>query len=421
MTTGAATNQTEEAVVDEADSQPDSSLAPGDRVFISYTADTAKYPPDRSFLQAAVDAVNRAGLVPVQMGLFPASQSDAAAYCRAKVRGCAAYVALIGFRYGSVVPETFVSFTEVEFREADQAGIPRFVFMLDANTPLPPSLVDANRDAIEAFRTDLAESGVVLSKFTNESGLGLAVYQSLMEALDARPRARTHRTTTVVEVEEPVRRAALTALVTAWRDEPFTPEAIRDRAVHDERENIRQAALLMLNWSKGNRRYALPLFTDRATTDVHHLVRRVAVQIIAAGWPDHDATPVLLRDLASKDAHQHVRWTALHAAVQRWRDDPLTLPFLCERIEHDPHENVRWSALQTLVAGWREHPQTVQVLRERAADDPHPNVRWAALVSILNGWPNDVELVRLVKQRSTTDAAETVRRGLAPLIAEQDA
>ena len=40
------------------------------RVFVSHTADMARFPLDRSFVRAALDAVARAGMVPVDMRYF---------------------------------------------------------------------------------------------------------------------------------------------------------------------------------------------------------------------------------------------------------------------------------------------------------------------------------------------------------------
>jgi Domain of unknown function (DUF4062) len=51
-------------------------------------------------VQAALDAVNRAGMAPVDMRYFAAREGMPADYCRQRVRECEIYVAVIGFRYG---------------------------------------------------------------------------------------------------------------------------------------------------------------------------------------------------------------------------------------------------------------------------------------------------------------------------------
>ncbi|HZN18078.1 MAG TPA: ATP-binding protein [Micromonosporaceae bacterium] len=113
------------------------------RVFVSHTSELASFPAGRSFVQAVLDAVARAGMSPVDMRYFVAREGQPAAYCRQQVRSCDVYVAVVGWRYGSLVPEEGISYTELEFREATNAGLPRLVFLLDRTARIPPSLVDA--------------------------------------------------------------------------------------------------------------------------------------------------------------------------------------------------------------------------------------------------------------------------------------
>ena len=73
------------------------------QVFVSHTSDMARFPPSRSFVQAALDAVARAGMVPVDMRYFAARDGKPADYCRERAADCEIYVAVVGFRYGSLV------------------------------------------------------------------------------------------------------------------------------------------------------------------------------------------------------------------------------------------------------------------------------------------------------------------------------
>jgi hypothetical protein len=132
------------------------------QVFVSHTSDMAQFPQGRSFVQAALDAVGRAEMAAVDMRYFAAREGEPAEYCRARVRGCEIYVAVIGFRYGTAVPGEVVSYSELEFEEAGAAGLPRLVFLLASPAEVPAGLADADRGVVEGFRQRLRDAGLVV-------------------------------------------------------------------------------------------------------------------------------------------------------------------------------------------------------------------------------------------------------------------
>lgn len=135
------------------------------RVFVSHTAELAGYPERRSFVDAASTAVRRVGGVPVAMVDFGARDQKSPEVCRAEVLGCDVYLGVIGFRYGTPVPgrNDGVSYTEFEFDVADQAGMPRLVFLLDeATATIPVALVDVDRSRINRFRRRLRDERVTV-------------------------------------------------------------------------------------------------------------------------------------------------------------------------------------------------------------------------------------------------------------------
>ena len=109
------------------------------RVFISHTSEFAKYPERKSFIDAAIAAVNRAKCVPYDMGYFTARDEKPAHYCIERVRDCEVYVGIIGFRYGSPVRDRpDVSYTELEFEAASESPAKtRLVFLLDPTSSVP--------------------------------------------------------------------------------------------------------------------------------------------------------------------------------------------------------------------------------------------------------------------------------------------
>jgi tetratricopeptide (TPR) repeat protein len=150
------------------------------QVFVSHTSDMARFPEARPFVQAALDGVARAGLAPVDMRYFAARDGRPADYCRQRVSECEVYAAVIGFRYGSLVPGEAVSYTELEFQAASGAGLPRLVFLLDENV-CPPDSGEADRGRVEEFRQRLRDSGLVVRMFRSADSLELEVFHALGE------------------------------------------------------------------------------------------------------------------------------------------------------------------------------------------------------------------------------------------------
>src|SRR5262249_55882905 len=141
-------------------------------------------------------------------------------YCQQRVRDSDIYLAVVGFRYGSLVPEETVSYTELEFTEATVAGLPRLVFLLDEAADVPAELVDADQTAVDRFRQWLREAGLICASFATADGLELAAFHALKElpGVDARavprqlPAAVSHFAGRAGEL------AALTGLLRARAD-----------------------------------------------------------------------------------------------------------------------------------------------------------------------------------------------------------
>jgi tetratricopeptide (TPR) repeat protein len=124
----------------------------------------------------------------------PAADQPAAQVCIELVRSCDVYVGVLGTRYGSPVrdrPE--VSYTELEFNTATDAGLDRLLFMLDtdaADVGIPLSqLLDADFGGRQqAFRRRVCDSGLTRQSFASPDMLGQLVERSLRELADTRRR-----------------------------------------------------------------------------------------------------------------------------------------------------------------------------------------------------------------------------------------
>lgn len=143
------------------------------RVFISHTDDLRTLPAGRCYVDEAERAISAAGHVIVDMADFPASDQSPAQICMDRVRSCDVYLGVLGTRYGSPVRDRpQVSYTELEFGTATEAGLPRLMFLLDASSAEPGQ---------EEFRDRVQESGLLTQSFTSPAELGRLVERSLRE------------------------------------------------------------------------------------------------------------------------------------------------------------------------------------------------------------------------------------------------
>ena len=119
------------------------------------------------------------------MAYFPAVDQTPAELCRETVQSADVYVVIAGFHYGSPVRDRpDVSYTELEFEAAVDAGLTKLVFLLDEEAEGPGSLFIDRKygDRQEAFRQRLTECGVTAAFVKSPDGLETALLHALRHA-----------------------------------------------------------------------------------------------------------------------------------------------------------------------------------------------------------------------------------------------
>lgn len=169
------------------------------RVFLSHTSELRDFPAGRSFVGAAEAAVKRVSDAVTDMEYFSAADDKPSDYCQELVRGCDVYIGLIGLRYGSLVLDRpDVSYTELEFDTATEAGLTRLIFMLDENAavPIPPAhLIDEPELQVRQrnFRAKLLNAGLTIGTFSSPEGLETEVLQALQRLPPPAPAGQVAR------------------------------------------------------------------------------------------------------------------------------------------------------------------------------------------------------------------------------------
>lgn len=121
------------------------------QVFISST-----YTDLKEERRKVLDVLLMADCIPAGMEAFVATDNEQFEVIKKVIDYCDYYVLILGMRYGSISPETGISYTEMEYDYAIEKGIPVLVFAIDENIELPSEKVDSDVvkvQKLKAFRS----------------------------------------------------------------------------------------------------------------------------------------------------------------------------------------------------------------------------------------------------------------------------
>jgi len=152
------------------------------QVFISSTSDDLKE-ERKEIMQVLLEQ----NAIPAGMELFPAADEDQWSLIKKVIDASDYYLVVVAGRYGSIGPDG-ISYTEMEFRYAKDAGKPIIGFIHEE-----PGKIQADKSEQTVERREMLEDFRKLVKtkpvrfYTNPEGLGSAVSRSLTALITSRP------------------------------------------------------------------------------------------------------------------------------------------------------------------------------------------------------------------------------------------
>jgi YD repeat-containing protein len=162
----------------------------GRKVFLSHTSEFAEHPKGRSYIGHAEAACIENEFLVGDMSHWSASTMRPADVCRQRLGECDVYIGIIGFRYGSPVPEEpELSYTELEFEEACRLELPVLIFLLHDEGKERAELGSSDQhypERQDSFRRRLLASELTVAHFRNEYDLANLIGKSLRDLSKSR-------------------------------------------------------------------------------------------------------------------------------------------------------------------------------------------------------------------------------------------
>lgn len=139
---------------------------------------------------AVIQAVMRAGHIPLGMEAFGAANASSWKVITKTIDAADYYVLLIARRYGSVNRAVDMGYTEQEFQYAVEQGVPVLVFLLEDTASWPGHYTDTDAEAVarlKAFRTR-ASTDRQVAFWNSKADLPYLVMTALGNAFSDDPR-----------------------------------------------------------------------------------------------------------------------------------------------------------------------------------------------------------------------------------------
>jgi hypothetical protein len=145
--------------------------------------------------ERVLDAVRRLQLQHDSMEFFGARANLPIETCLAEVRRSDVLVVVVGHRYGTLVPDHDVSFSEAEYLEGQRLGKPCLVYLRDENAPVLPKHFERDPDKLRRLDRwkDALSTRHTIAKFSDANELAVQVAADLSRTIQALEEAERTR------------------------------------------------------------------------------------------------------------------------------------------------------------------------------------------------------------------------------------
>ena len=135
---------------------------------------------------SVINAILRMSYMPASMEFFSASERKTWSYIQNIIDDSDYYILILGTKYGSIDPETNLSYTEREYQYAVSLGLPILAFLRNDVLKLAPEMFDDRKKVLD-FHSAVQNQRLV-EFWKNRNELVSQVTTSLMKQIDERPR-----------------------------------------------------------------------------------------------------------------------------------------------------------------------------------------------------------------------------------------
>jgi len=135
-------------------------------------------------------AILELGHMPYGMEAFPAANETQWEWIKRAIEESDYYIVIIGGKYGSINPKTELSYTEMEYRYANEKGIPSIAFIIDDSIDLPKSKIETDQviaDKLLSFKKYIDDNKLRKS-YTSKDDLKAKIYPSILQLTRQCPR-----------------------------------------------------------------------------------------------------------------------------------------------------------------------------------------------------------------------------------------